>query len=170
MISGTHEDLQKLAQEDRFRLDLYLALQVLLIRPPNLRDRGEDLHALAQHFLDEFRQDNSSTAIGFNRAALAVMHRYEWPGNLRELQNRVYQAAVSACSRYIVPEDLQLEGRSGNRNQQSLQEAREISEKHAIESALIRNQQNLSKAAIDLQVSRVTLYRLLEKHGLHSRD
>ncbi len=166
VISATHADLEALVREQRFRLDLFYRLQVLAIRVPSLRERGQDIVTLAQHFLSEFGGHNSTQAIGFSRSALARIEQYDWPGNLRELRNRVHQAALDCTGRYITPADLRLERRSGRRGAVTLQEAREAAELQVIRSALSRNGQNMVQAAKELQVSRMTLYRLMQKHGL----
>jgi DNA-binding NtrC family response regulator len=166
VISATNAGLEGMVQHQRFRLDLFYRLQVLTINLPPLRARGEDISTLAQHFFDELARDNDSKAMGFSRAALAVMDQYDWPGNLRELRNRVHQAALYAQGPFITPADLRLERRTHRRDLVTLQEAREAAEKDAIRSALRRTGQNMTRAAEQLQISRMTLYRLLQKHGV----
>lgn len=166
VISASNAGLETAVQQQRFRLDLFYRLQVLTINVPPLRARDDDIQTLAQHFFDEFVRTNGSKAAGFSRAALAVMEQYEWPGNLRELRNRVHQAALYTQGPYITPADLRLERRTVRRDLVTLQEAREAAEKDAIRSALRRTGQNMTRAAEQLQISRMTLYRLLQKHGV----
>jgi len=168
VICATHADLQALVREERFRLDLYYRLHVLRIRVPSLRERGADILTLAQHFLSELNRGNPSRAIGFSRSALGRIEQYDWPGNLRELRNRIQQARLDCSGRYITPADLRLERRSGRRDSVTLQEAREAAERQVIRSALGRNAQNMARAAEELQVSRMTLYRLMQRHGFEN--
>jgi transcriptional regulator with PAS, ATPase and Fis domain len=155
-----------MVRAQRFRLDLFYRLQVLVIRVPSLRERGEDILTLAQHFLAEFTRSNPTLAVGFSRSALARIEQHDWPGNLRELRNCMHQAVLSCTGRYITPADLRLERLSDRIDSVTLQEAREAAEVRVIRSALKRNDQNTTRAAEELQVSRMTLYRLLQKHGL----
>jgi len=159
-------DLSLCVQDGTFRCDLFYRLQVLSIRVPSLRERDEDVWILARHFLQQFQADHSTTAVGFNNDSLAVLSIHDWPGNLRELRNRVHKAALNCDGAYITPLHLDLERRGPRRNKLSLQEAREEAERLAIDAAVKRNRLNLTRAAEELGISRMTLYRMLEKHGI----
>jgi DNA-binding NtrC family response regulator len=166
IVSAGDVDILPLVRDGRFRADLFYRLQVLSIQVPSLRERGDDIQALAIHFLQQFQQTHPTQAEGFNRDALAVLACHDWPGNLRELRNRVHQAALYCDRPYITPSDLHLERRSDNRVCLTLQEVREEAERQAVESAVRRNQLNMTRAAEELAISRMTLYRLLHKHGI----
>lgn len=166
VISATNADLYALVKGHRFRSDLYYRLQVLTIQVPSLRERGEDIQALALHFLDEFQQRHPSQVEGFSLAAMRAINQCEWPGNLRELRNRIQQAALYSRDRFIKSADLGLERLDSNRGTVTLQAARDAAERLAITKAIRRNRHNMTRAAEELRVSRMTLYRLVEKHNL----
>jgi DNA-binding NtrC family response regulator len=166
LICATARNLVELAQTDRFRADLFYRLQALTIETPNLCDRQQDARALAQHFLDEYRRNHHAEATCFSKDALLAIEQYEWPGNLRELRNRVHQAALNSSTPVISRPEMRLHLSSDDGPGPTLQEARDAAEKTAILSAVRRNRQNLSRAAKELRVSRMTLYRLLSKHHI----
>lgn len=167
LISTTNRDLQRLAHNGQFRLDLYYRLGALTIELPDVCDRRVDACILAQHFLEEFRRHDNTIAAGLSRDALSAIEQYDWPGNVLELRNRIHQAALCCRTAFLTPADLRLENESIDEPVPTLQEARETAEKQTIWSALRRNRQNLSRAARELRVSRMTLYRLLSKHEMH---
>ncbi|MGQ4877923.1 sigma 54-interacting transcriptional regulator [Billgrantia sp. LNSP4103-1] len=166
VLSATHVDLEKAVEEGRFREDLYHRLNVLQVSIPPLRERQDDIEILAKFFFDKFIEEKSMKVRGFSQEALALMRQYHWPGNIRELINRVRRAMVMCEQRLIKPLDLGLERRTSNRNVITLEEARNSAEKEALICALSRNKHKVKKAADELGVSRVTLYRLMEKHQL----
>jgi DNA-binding NtrC family response regulator len=166
LVCATTDDLESRVREQRFRSDLYYRLRVLSLRVPSLRERGADTGALATHFLAGFRQRNEVRARGIGRAAMDAIALYDWPGNLNELRARVEQAALCSKHRTVTPADLGLEHLVCDRSVVSLQQARDAAERQAIADAIKRSGNNLTRAAEDLRVSRMTLYRLLEKHAL----
>ncbi|WP_104203146.1 sigma-54 dependent transcriptional regulator [Billgrantia saliphila] len=170
VLSATHVDLEKAVAEGRFREDLYHRLNVLQVDIPPLRERQEDIEILARFFFDRFIEEKSMNVRGFSQEALVLMRHYHWPGNIRELINRVRRALVMCDQRLIKPADLGLERRTANRNAITLEEARNSAEKEALLSALNRNKHKVKKAADELGVSRVTLYRLMEKHNLERKS
>ncbi|WP_111415259.1 sigma-54 dependent transcriptional regulator [Billgrantia lactosivorans] len=166
VLSATHVDLEKAVREGRFREDLYHRLNVLQVNIPPLRERQEDIEILARFFFNKFIEEKSMKVRGFSQEALGLMRQYHWPGNIRELINRVRRAMVMCEQRLIKPADLGLERRTSNRHTITLEEARNCAEREALISALSRNKHKIKKAADELGVSRVTLYRLMEKHQL----
>lgn len=165
VIAATHRPLEKCVQEGRFREDLYYRLNVLRLELPPLRQREQDIELLAQHYLSKFSRRNRKIN-GFSRQALRAINTYAWPGNIRELVNRIHRAVVMCDKRFITVDDLGLEQYSGSRSIPTLKEARAEAEKHAITSCLRSTQNNISEAARMLAVSRLTLYRLIEKYEL----
>lgn len=168
IIAATHVDLAAAVREQRFREDLFYRLNVLPMRVPPLRERGQDIELLAEHFLAQARLKTSAKARGFSAEARQALHLHRWPGNVRELINRVSKAAIMAEGPLITPEDLDLphplaEARASVVN---LQETRERAERQAVEQALRNSSFNVTQAASMLGVSRMTIYRLLEKHGI----
>lgn len=167
VLAATHVDLNKAIEEGKFREDLYHRLNVLHISVPPLRERIQDIGLISDHFFDKFSGEASTRARGFSQDSRAVMQQYQWPGNVRELINRVRRATVMCEHRLISPEDLGLERRSHDwREPLTLEKAREMAEHEVINAALVRNKYKVQKAAKELGVSRVTLYRLMEKHHL----
>lgn len=166
VVTATYIDLEKAVQEGRFREDLFYRLNVLHLKTPPLRQRGKDIELLAQHFLDRFSSEVHSSVKVFSQEALQAIKYYRWPGNVRELINRVWRAVIMSESRMITAEQLDLEGmETPSQALITLNEARSLAEKEIVERTLWYTDNNVSKAASILAVSRPTLYRLMEEHG-----
>ena len=165
VIGATHQDLGQLIEEGRFREDLYYRLSEISLRIPPLRERTGDSVLLARHFLDLFGREHGRSLRGFTEDALAAIEAYPWPGNARELENRVKRAVIMAENNRIAAEDLELvvpdESMPLN-----LRQVREEAERRAIERALALYNGNVSQAADILGVSRPTLYDLAKKYDL----
>lgn len=168
VIAATHVNLEEAIKEGRFREDLFYRLNVLQIKMPALRERSGDISLLAQYFFRRFGAEKSHRVRGFSEEALHVMNHYSWPGNVRELINRVRRAMVMCEKFLITPVDLGLERRNNSRSIVTIAEARDRAEKEIIRAALAQNRNSVSQTARQLSISRVTLYRLMEKHGMHS--
>ncbi|MBU2829564.1 MULTISPECIES: sigma-54 dependent transcriptional regulator [Acidithiobacillus] len=166
VIAATHVDLEKAVREGRFREDLYYRLNVLQIRMPALRERVGDVPLLAQYIFHRFAEEKGRKIKGFSKDALHTMNNFDWPGNVRELINRVRRAMVMCDNSLISPSDLGLEQRNNSRWVLTLGEARDRAETDTIRAALAQNQGSVLLASKQLGVSRVTLYRLMEKHAL----
>lgn len=169
IVCATHVDLEKAVRDGRFREDLYHRLNVLQVNVPPLREHPEDIGVLAHFFFKRFINEKSANLKGFSREALAVMRGYRWPGNVRELINRVRRAMVMSENRLIQPADLGIERRTLPRHAMTLDQARDNTEYRVLRAALGRNKFRINAVAEELGVSRVTIYRLMEKHGI-SRD
>ena len=167
IISATHVDLEAAQHHGGFRTDLFHRLCVLTLSVPPLRERGSDIVLLAQHILAQHASEASHRIRGFTPCALHAMMHYPWPGNVRELINRVRRALVMTDNRKISAADLHLEGYASVSGQ-TLEEAREGAESDAIRTAIARNGFHMGMTARELAVSRVTLYRLMQKHGIRA--
>lgn len=167
ILSATHVDMQTATVEGRFRADLYHRLCVLQLDEPPLRARGKDIELLAEHMLDRYKKDTRRRLRGFAPDAISAIHNYGWPGNVRELINRIRRAIVMSDGLRISAQDLELADYA-EVAQVSLAQARETAERQAIELALLRQRGRLSDTAQELGISRVTLYRLLDAHGLRA--
>lgn len=167
VIAASHVNLEKAVVAGNFREDLFYRLSVLPLDVPPLRERKEDLELLIKHFFRMFAQDRNPRLRGFSSKAIQAVKAHDWPGNVRELINRVRRALVMAEGRLITPQDLGLERRNGLRNGDALDDARLRAERSAIYVSLQRSGKNITHAAHDLGISRMTLYRLMEKHGIH---
>ncbi|HEY4561092.1 MAG TPA: sigma-54 dependent transcriptional regulator [Lysobacter sp.] len=164
IVSATHHDLEAAIVQGRFRADLYHRLCVLRLAQPPLRERGGDIDLLAAHALARYSGEGQRVIKGFAPCARAALHAYPWPGNVRELINRVRQAVVMCEGRLISAEDLGIQA-VVEAPPPTLEEVRADATRRAIAAALQRNQGRLVQAARDLDISRVTLYRLMQRLG-----
>ncbi len=105
VLAATHQHLEKLIEEKKFREDLYYRLNVVPIHVPPLRERPEDVRVLAEHFLEKFEKENGLSDLKLSPEALRVLLRYHWPGNVRELENAVERAVVLSDGKSILPTD-----------------------------------------------------------------
>jgi transcriptional regulator with GAF, ATPase, and Fis domain len=162
VIAATHQFLEDLIREGRFRDDLYYRLNVISIALPPLRDRGDDVLVMARFFLQRYARELGSHARGFTPPAVLALRKYPWPGNIRELENRVKKAVVLAERPLVTPEDLDL-GPESLAPVLPLAQAKEEFQKRYINEVLERNQGNRTKTAKDLGVDPRTVFRHLEK-------
>ncbi len=173
VMAATHLDLEHAVAAGRFREDLYYRLNVLRLQVPPLRERGDDVALLAQHYLARFRERQACAASGFDDAALRAMRQYAWPGNVRELRNRVQRAAVLAEAALISAADLALPVAAtthGESSVASLGVSRASAEREVIATCLHECRFNISECARRLRISRVTVYRLCKKHRLELQE
>lgn len=167
VIAATHVDLPKAVAEGRFREDLYYRLSVFPIRVPPLRERKDDLPMLTDIIFNKYADEKSPQLKGISKQALRAMAQHDWPGNIRELINRLRRAMVLAESRLIMPEDLELAPQDDAIIlRDGLDNSRGSAERTAIWNSLAKCGNNISQAARDLGVSRMTLYRLMAKHSI----
>ena len=166
VIAASHVNLQQAVARGDFREDLYYRLNVLPIDVPPLRERRDDLDMLAHHFFHAYAAEKSPRLKGFANDALRAMREHDWPGNVRELINRTRRALVLSEGRLIGAHDLGLALRPLNGGGGGLDASRIDAERAAIGASLERAGRNITHAARDLGVSRMTLYRLLAKHGI----
>jgi DNA-binding NtrC family response regulator len=168
IVVASHVDLGVASAAGRFRADLYFRLNVLGLVVPPLRERKEDIPALARHMYERTKAGYTSPARGFHSEAIEAMLGYDWPGNVRELFNRVQRAVVMTEQPLIRPDDLGL-GQVAPVSLENLEDARVAAEKSAIRHSLERVSHNVTLAARDLGVSRMTLYRLMAKYSITPR-
>lgn len=168
VIAATHVDLADAVAQRQFREDLYYRINVVCIMMPRLADRGEDIEDIALHYFAKFARAHNRSLRGFSKAAMQSLLAHSWPGNVRELVNRVQRAAVMAEGRFIQPEDLGFERNSERNGMMTLQDARASAERVMIRRALSQARNQVSRAATLLGVSRVTLYRLIEKYNIQN--
>ncbi|SEB37664.1 sigma-54-dependent transcriptional regulator [Terriglobus roseus] len=165
VLSATNADLQSEASDGRFRNDLLFRLNTVEIRLPALRDRREDIPALAAHFLARYSGRYRRPLLGFESAAMQILLQYPWPGNVRELDHTMERAVLMARGERIAVADLGLQSHRGA--PPSLDElSLEAVEAILIRKALTRANGNVSSAAEALGLSRGALYRRMEKHGI----
>ncbi len=169
IVSATHIDLEEAVAAGSFREDLYYRLNVLKLQLPSLRERDGDIELLARYFFQRLRLPAHAGPKDFSQEAIEAMSQHDWPGNVRELINRVQHAIVMAEGPLILPQDLGIERRGKRRKRITLESARNEAEIRAINDALHLHRHNVTVAARELGISRVTLYRLMEKHGIVPR-
>ncbi|HHV57146.1 MAG TPA: sigma 54-interacting transcriptional regulator [Firmicutes bacterium] len=183
IIAATNKDLEEEVQRGNFRRDLFYRLNVVSIKLPPLRDRKEDIPLLAHHFLKKTAARLNKSTTAFTREALLALTRYEWPGNIRELENAIERALNAARSTEIEPDNLpanivaaaSAKG-SGPNSTPHLTQAAEPSsgmtlqelEHAALARALAANKGNIARTARQLGVSRTTLYKKVKKYKLKS--
>jgi two-component system NtrC family response regulator len=164
-LSATNLDLKEAISEGRFREDLYFRIAVVNIEVPPLRERGEDILLMANSFLKKCAAENNKKITGFSTQALRVLEMYSWPGNIRELENRINRAVIMAENSRVTRKDLELSSFAPFEGQ-GLKEAREAFEKELIWWVLRKNKGRVTSSAEELKVSRTALYELIEKLGL----
>ncbi|MEF7615633.1 sigma 54-interacting transcriptional regulator [Aquincola sp. MAHUQ-54] len=166
VIAATHINVEQAVAAGKFREDLFYRLNVLSLHVPPLRERRRDVAVLAQHFFEKFSTEKQASVKGFSQRAMRAMDAYAWPGNVRELINRVRRAMVMSDGRLITAADLGLPESEVRKPPERLDASRMRAEREAIQAALQQAGNNVSHAARELGVSRITLYRLMAKHGL----
>jgi two-component system NtrC family response regulator len=169
VIAATNKDLLHEVLEKRFRDDLYYRLGVVSIQIPPLRERGSDILLLATIFLKEYAAENKKKISGFTRKASSVIESYSWPGNVREMENRVRRAVIMADGPRVTAADLGL-GTGGKTKALTLRQIRRNAEREAIMLSLSRNYRNLTRAAAELGISRPTLYEMIGKLGINIKN
>ena len=167
VVAATHVDLQMAVAEGRFREDLYYRLNVLHLNLPPLRDRPGDVELFTRALFAEFHQEKNPVVQGFSQEALRAMNEYDWPGNVRELVNRVQRALIMSEHRLVNAADLGLPTPEHHNGVTTLSSVRAAIEKNAIQMSLVDTANNVSAAARNLGVSRVTLYRLMDKFDIN---
>ena len=163
VIAATNRDLAEFVREKKFREDLFYRLSVFELVVPPLRDRGEDVRSLIDHFLDHFRVQHGRTNLAMTEAAKEKLLAYGWPGNVRQLRNVIDSAVVMADDPSIVPDDLGL--RDAGLSRMDTLRIDEW-EKRLIKKALHRTAGSVPEAAKLLGVSRATAYRKISEYEI----
>jgi DNA-binding NtrC family response regulator len=172
VLLATNENLAQAVAAGRFRQDLYYRINVINIELPSLRERIADIPLLAQHFLNEVREDANKDVTGFSDEAMAVLQHYAWPGNVRELQNVVERAVLLGKGPIITVADFPdhlLAGASiqtPSATGQTLKEALAGPERQIILGVLRANNWNRNITAETLGINRTTLYKKMKRLGL----
>jgi Nif-specific regulatory protein len=169
LITATNRDLRAEVDAGRFRQDLFYRLNVVPIESPPLRERGEDILLLAQHFLDLFAKQQSKATRGLTTEARELVLRYPWPGNVRELENAMARAVALADEGAALEPALFGLGATVSRRwdgQHTLRETLDAVEAETIREALRQCESNVSRAARALGVSRQHLHNRMNFHGI----
>ena len=171
LVCATNRDLRKMTEKGEFREDLFYRMNVVTVHLPPLRERGEDISLLLHHFLKHFAEENGFDIPVLGGDALAILEKYSWPGNIRELRNFCENLVVLKRGLEITPYDLDLRFSSNESMDISPTElptgtshlSVEENEKRLLRNALLESGGNRTKAAELMGISRRTLHRKLEK-------
>ena len=169
IVCATHQDLEAMIADGRFREDLYYRLAEIVVKIPSLAERSGDAVLLARHFVNRFARELNAGVQLLSPDAVDAVDAYNWPGNVRELENRIKRAVIMADGKAITAGDLDLQTGvvpSDDVLPINLRAAREVADRRAIRQAMSRTENNISGAAKLLGISRPTLYDLLKQYRL----
>jgi len=167
VVCATHQDLPALIEAGTFREDLYYRISEITLDIPPLRKREGDVLLLARVFLNRFSKENKNVFKGFSASAVSAMEKHPWSGNVRELENKIKRAVILAEGAFIEPDDLELVGDIDDTSVLSdLRQIREQAERQAMLRALALVNDNVTQAAVMLNVTRPTFYDLMKKHKI----
>ena len=166
LVCATNKNLEEMVSKNLFREDLYYRINTIVIEIPPLRDRGEDIVLLAEHFLKEYASKYEKFYLKFSSKTLDKLMKYNWPGNVRELRHTIEKAVILCDSDILMPEDFII---SHSAQQPFLQQKpptfAEI-EKQALQIALNNNNGSVLKASKELGLARQTMYNKMQKYNL----
>ncbi len=162
IIAATNRNLDEMIKTGEFREDLYYRLNVVNLWLPPLRERGDDVFIIAKVLLSKYAEELNSPVRGFSPQALAAIRKYAWPGNIRQLENRIKKALVLCDKTLLGPEDLDL-GEDAQAPIVPLEKAKEDFQRRYVLDVLERNNGNRTQTARDLGVDPRTIFRYLEK-------
>jgi transcriptional regulator with PAS, ATPase and Fis domain len=167
LISATNMGIKQMAAEGAFRQDLLYRINTVEIEIPPLRDRTDDIPLLADHFLSIFSKKYNKKISRLSSPIIKKLSTYSWPGNVREFQHVMERALIMSDSSTLSEHDFHLSGHSSGSGELEIDSYNlDDVERKIIDKVLKKYQGNVSKAASDLGLTRTSLYRRLEKHGL----
>ena len=170
IIAATNRNLEEEIEKERFRPDLFYRLSVIPINLPPLREREQDIFTLANHFLNKFNLEHERKIKGFSREATKLIQDYSWPGNIRELENKVKRAVIMTKNAVIIPEDFNLKFEESPQEKMNLRKAVEEFEENCVRQALLKNDGNVSRTARVLGLNRTTFYDMLNRYNIDRAD
>ncbi|WP_338393464.1 sigma-54-dependent transcriptional regulator [Fulvitalea axinellae] len=167
LIAATNMPLYDMVQTNTFRQDLLYRINTVEIHLPPLRKRLEDIPLLAEHFVKTYTEKYQKGTMKIGSSTLGKLKKYAWPGNIRELQHAIERAIIMSDSDTLKPEDFFFL-QQGGEYEESAEESFNLDEveRNVIRKAIRKHNGNISKAAKELGLTRASLYRRLEKHGL----
>lgn len=168
VVCATNKNLEQMVAEGTFREDLFYRISEMVVDLPPLRERGGDKALLARHLLQKFCEQLNKNIKGFTPEAISAIEGYEWPGNIREMENKLKRAVIMCDQRNIGLADLGLPQHDDL--SLNLRSVRQDAEKAAIIRAINMSDGNISAAAKLLGVTRPTLYDLIKKYGIHVQE
>ncbi len=168
LICATNMPIYDMVNDNTFRQDLLYRINTVEIHLPALRERMEDIKALSEHFVDMYCRKYRKASKSINASTLKKFEKYKWPGNIRELQHAIERAVIMSDKNTLMSEDFFFLSQSGDVSDEQRNESLDLDEveKSTIRKAITKHNGNISKAAKELGLTRASLYRRLEKHGL----
>ena len=170
IICATHQNLESQINAGKFRLDVYYRISEIVIDIPPLREREGDAITIATAFLKRYCNIHNKKIKNFSLEAAAAIEAYSWPGNIRELENKIKRAVILSDDSTITYIDLELEKQTDAAMHVNLKEVRESAEIIAIKKALMHSNNNVTNTAKLLGVTRPTLYSLFEKYRIQINE
>ena len=166
LVCATNKNLEEMVSKNLFREDLYYRINTIVIEIPPLRERGEDIVLLAEHFLREYSAKYEKFNLKFSSKTLDKLIRYKWPGNVRELRHTIEKAVILCDSDVLTPDDFII----GHPAQQTNHQEKPLTfaeiEKKALQIALNNNDGSVLKASKELEIARQTMYNKMQKYNL----
>ncbi len=169
IISATNRDLRQAIQDEAFREDLFYRLNIVPILIPPLRERKEDIPLLANHFLRKFTDEYGKQVKAISPLALQRLVGHDWPGNIRELENKIQQCVVVATKDVIGPEDVDLPGELRSFKEEKQQTVAEF-ERNYVTKMLTLNAGNITQAAKAAAMDRKNFWQLMKKHTIDAKN
>lgn len=166
VVCATNKNLEDMVREGTFREDLYYRISEMVIDLPPLRDREGDKVVLARHLLRKMTEEQQRDISGLSDEAVNAIETYDWPGNVREMENKIKRSVILCEGKQVTPDDLGLS--TNEQTTVNLRQVRQEAEKNAILNALALTDNNISAAAKQLGVTRPTLYDLMKKYHIQS--
>lgn len=168
LICATNMPIYDMVNDNTFRQDLLYRINTVEIHIPPLRERTDDIKQLAEHFIDMYCRKYRKNSKSFPSGTIKQLEKYKWPGNIRELQHAIERAVIMSEKSALQPEDFFFLSQSNEGKEVVHNESLDLDEveKNTIKKAINKNGGNISKAAKELGLTRASLYRRLEKHGL----
>ncbi|MBI5751629.1 MAG: PEP-CTERM-box response regulator transcription factor [Hydrogenophilales bacterium] len=170
VVCATHQDLRRLIEQGRFREDLFYRISEITINIPPLREREGDALLLAHAFLERYNAQYGKALKGFTPDACAAIENHAWPGNVREMENCLKRAVIMSEDNRLSAQDLGLTVNEAEAAPLNLRQVRELAERDAVNKAISRVNGNIARAAEMLGVSRPTLYDMLARFGIQTKD
>jgi DNA-binding NtrC family response regulator len=171
LIAATHQDLNMLVRENRFRGDLYFRISAMRLRIPPLRERTEDIPALARYLLDRLSADLGNSPVELSPTAFQALQSYSWPGNVRELRNVLERAMLLSGSRVLEAKDLHFDtlAETPTGAEGTTKTLEEIEREH-IERTLRQEEGHVESAAKKLGIARSSLYQKIKQYRIRESD
>ena len=165
LICATNKDIKKMTELEEFRIDLLYRINTIELSVPPLRDRREDIELFVNHFLNQYSRKYGKINVGIKREVITILKNYNWPGNIRELENTIEKAVIMCDDKNISVGDINLDSTSKVANDVEPKTMDEI-ERYYLEKAIRKHANNITEVAKELNISRPSVYRKMMKYGL----